>query len=51
VIGTSGDLRTSLRRAGDRYGLDSEALLAAAQAAVAAPDREVVLDVGSRTAA
>ena len=51
VIGTGGDLRASLRRAGDHYGLDSEALLAAAQAAVAAPDREVVLDVGSRAAA
>ncbi len=47
VIGTGGDLEASLRRAGDHYGLDSEALLAAAQAAVAAPDREVVLDVGS----
>jgi hypothetical protein len=51
VIGTGGDLGTSLRRAGERYGLDSEALLAAAQAAVAAPDREVMLDVGARAAA
>lgn len=51
VIGTGGDLGASLRRAGDHYGLDSEALLAAAQAALAAPDREVVLNVGSSAAA
>lgn len=51
VIGTGGDLGASLRRAGERFGLDSEALLAAARAAVAAPDREVVVDVGSRAAA
>jgi len=51
VIGTGGDLGASLRRAGDHYGLDSEALLAAAQAAVAAPDREVRLDVSLHAAA
>ena len=51
VIGTGGDLVASLRRAGDHYGLDSEALLAAAQAAVAAPDREVRLDVSLHAAA
>jgi hypothetical protein len=51
VIGTGGDVGASLRRAGDHYGLDSEALLAAAQAAVAAPDREVLLDVRSHAAA
>lgn len=51
VIGTGGDIGTSLRRVGDHYGLDSEALLAAARAAVAAPDREVVLDVRSHAAA
>lgn len=51
VIGTGGDLTASLRRAGEHYDLDSEALLAAARAAVAAPDREVMLDVGSRAAA
>jgi hypothetical protein len=51
VIGTGGDLVGSLRRAGEHYGLDSEALLAAAQAAVAAPDREVLLDVSSHAAA
>jgi hypothetical protein len=51
VIGTSGDLGKSLRLAAERYALDAEALLAAAQAALAAPDREVVLDVGVRAAA
>jgi len=51
VIGTGGDIGASLRRAGDHCGLDSEALLAAARAAVAAPDREVVLDVRSHAAA
>ena len=51
VIGTEGDLRASLCRAGDHYGLDSEALLAAARAAVAAPDREVRLDISSHAAA
>jgi hypothetical protein len=35
----------------DRYDLDAEALLAAAQAALAAPDRTVTLDVAVRTAA
>lgn len=32
----------------DRYGLDREALHAAAQSALAAPDRVVVLDVAAR---
>lgn len=35
----------------ERYGLDVEALLAAAQAARAAPDRIVTLDVGARAVA
>jgi len=51
VIGTSGDLGKSLRVAAERYRLDAEALIAAAQAALAAPDRTVVLDVGVRAAA
>jgi hypothetical protein len=51
VIGTSGDLGKSLLVAAKRYNLDAEALIAAAQAALAAPDREVVLDVGVRAAA
>lgn len=33
------------------YGLDVEALIAAAQAALAAPDRSVTLDVAVRSAA
>jgi hypothetical protein len=34
-----------LRAVADRYGLDIEALIAAASAALAAPDRAVTLDV------
>jgi Protein of unknown function (DUF2283) len=34
-----------------RYGLDAEALVAAARAAIAAPDRTVTLDVSVRAAA
>ena len=37
--------------AADRYGLDREALLAAASSALRAPDRVVVLDVLARRAA
>ena len=37
-----------LLAAAERYGLDSEALAAAAQAALAAPDRSVTLDVAVR---
>ncbi len=51
VIGTSGDLAESLRAAARRYSLGAEALIAAARAALAAPDREVVVDVGVRAAA
>lgn len=51
VIGTSGDLEAPLRAAAGRYGLDPESLIAAASAAFAAPDRQVVLDVGVRAAA
>ena len=40
-----------LRSAAERFDLDAEALIAAAQAAVAAPDRPVTLDVGVRAAA
>jgi hypothetical protein len=38
-----------LSMAADRYGLDRVALIAAAQAALAAPNRPVTLDVGVRT--
>ena len=40
-----------LEVAADRYDLDGPALLAAAQAALAAPDRIVDLQVGARVAA
>lgn len=39
-----------LSRAADRLGLDSEALLAAAEAALAAPDRPVTVEVGESAA-
>jgi hypothetical protein len=40
-----------LRAAAERYGLDAEALIAAARAAHAAPDRAVTMDVAVRAAA
>lgn len=43
-------LEEPLRAAAQRYELDLEALIAAAQAAIAAPDRVVTLDVAVRTA-
>ena len=51
VIGTGGDLEKSLRTAARHYSLDAQALLATARAALAAPDREVAVDVGVRVAA
>jgi hypothetical protein len=39
-----------LARAADRYGLDGEAIEAAARSALAAPDRPIVLDVLGRNA-
>jgi hypothetical protein len=39
-----------LKVAGERLGLDSEALLAAAKAALAAPDRAVTVDVAASAA-
>lgn len=44
-------LEDPLRTAAKRYGLDSEALLAAAQAALAAPDRTVTVDIAVRATA
>ncbi len=44
-------LEAPLRAAAERYELDAEALIAAAQAAIAAPDRVVTLDVAVRLAA
>jgi hypothetical protein len=40
-----------LEQASERYGLDGPALIAAAQAALAAPDRTVTVDVAARAAA
>lgn len=40
-----------VRAAAGRYRLDAEALIAAAQAALAAPDRIVTMDVAVRAAA
>ena len=51
VIGTDLDIERPLIVAAERYGLDAEALIAAAQAARAAPDRAVNVDVGRRAAA
>lgn len=51
VIGTRRDFAQPLRIAAERYGLDAEALIAAAKAALAAPNRTVTLDVGVRLAA
>ncbi|HWO15609.1 MAG TPA: hypothetical protein VNM89_02725 [Solirubrobacterales bacterium] len=51
VIGTRHGFEKPLRTAAERNGLDAEALIAAATAAIAAPDRPVRLDVGVRAAA
>jgi hypothetical protein len=51
VIGTHRhDFEKPLRAAAERHELDSEALIAIAHAALAAPDRPVCLDVGARIA-
>jgi hypothetical protein len=39
---------TPLDEAAERFGLDAEALRAAAHAALAAPDREIHIEVGKR---
>jgi hypothetical protein len=51
VIGTRNGFEDPLRVAAERYGLDAEALIAAARAARAAPDRTITLDVAVRAAA
>jgi hypothetical protein len=38
----------ALDEAAERFELDAEGLRAAAQAALAAPDREIIIDVGKR---
>ena len=44
-------LEEALLDAAERFGLDAEALLAAAKAAIAAPDREVTLELAARITA
>lgn len=44
-------LEKPLHAAADRFELDAEALIAAAQAAIAAPDRAVTVDVAARVSA
>lgn len=51
VIGTRNGFEEPLRLAAERNDLDAEALLAAARAALAAPDRQVELNVGVRAVA
>ena len=51
VVGTGSDFEQPLRIAAERYGLDAEALIAAARAALAAPNRTVTLDIAVRAAA
>lgn len=51
VIGTYDGFEDSLLLAAERNDLDAEALIAISRAALAAPDRPVELDVGSRLAA
>ncbi len=51
VIGTKDDFERPLRLAAERFDLDAEALIAAANAALSAPDRTVTLDVDGRLAA
>jgi hypothetical protein len=51
VIGTRNGFEQPLRVAAERNNLDAEALVAAARAALAAPDRPVELDVGLRPTA
>jgi hypothetical protein len=44
-------VESPLTAAAARFGLDAEALIVAARAALGAPDREIVLDVRARTVA
>lgn len=51
VIGAGSNCEQPLRVAAERYDLDAEALIAAARAALAAPNRTVTVDVAVRAAA
>jgi hypothetical protein len=50
VVGTDVRVDERLRAVGECFELDAEALIAAARAALAAPDRAVTLDVALHTA-
>jgi hypothetical protein len=50
LVGTGPTVETRLRTAAERYDLDAEALIAAANAALAAPNRTVTLDVAAGAA-
>ena len=52
VIGTrKHDFEQPLRVAAEQYDMDAEALIAASKAAIAAPDRPLQLELGTRIAA
>jgi hypothetical protein len=51
VIGAREDVEEPLKAVAAAYDLDLQALLAAARAALAAPDRTVVVDVGGSASA
>jgi phage terminase large subunit-like protein len=51
LIGTRTGVDERLRRTAERFDLDVEALIAAARAALAAPDRAITLDVAVRSPA
>lgn len=51
ILNASAETSGTLAAVAERFGLDREALDAAARSALAAPDRTVVLDVLSRVAA
>jgi hypothetical protein len=50
VVGTEVGVEERLTAVGERFALDGEALIAAARAALSAPDRAVTVDVGLPTA-
>jgi hypothetical protein len=51
LIGAGADVRAPLAAVAARYDLDFEALVAAAQSALAAPDRVITLEVGGPASA
>ncbi len=51
ILNPEQGIEEPLNTAAERYDLDAEALIAAARAAMAAPDRVVTLDVAVRAAA